>query len=114
MEYKRLERRMGELTGTTFIFFAIFAVVLFVMYMLTRRALAPVGLVTLIGSIINVVLVALISWGSGNNPLQIIFVSLGIGVLFSLASVAMAAYFRSSETSGQAKPLASEPTETAE
>jgi ABC-type Fe3+-siderophore transport system permease subunit len=88
---------MGELTGTTFIFFLVFAAVLVVMYVLTRRALAPVGLVALIGSIINVVMIALISWGTGNNPLQIVFVSLGIGVLFSVASVAMALYFRSND-----------------
>ncbi len=85
---------MGELTGTTFIFFVLFAIVIGAMYIITRRNLAPVGQVALIGTVINVALVALISAGAGNNPLQVIVVALAIGGIFSAASVGIAAYFR--------------------
>ncbi len=90
---------MNNLEGANIIFFALFAIVLVAMYIITRRGLAPVAQVTLIGTVINVVLVALIALGAGNGPLQVIFVGLVVGVIFSVASVAIAAYFRGSEIS---------------
>ncbi|MBN1286048.1 MAG: hypothetical protein JXB47_11680 [Anaerolineae bacterium] len=88
---------MGELTGATFILFLIFAAVLVVIYLVIRRNLAPAGIVTLVGTVANVIVVALISAASENNPLQVIFVGLSVGIVFSLASAAMAAYFRGVE-----------------
>lgn len=88
---------MGELTSTTLVLFVMFAAVLVVMYVVTRRGLAPIGIVALVGTVVNIILVALISAASGNNPLHVIIVGVAIGLIFSMASVAMAAYFRSSE-----------------
>ena len=88
---------MGELSGTAVIFFALFAIALAAMYLLTRRRLAPVGWVAGVGTVLNVILVLLIALAVGDQPLQAIFVGLVVGVLFSGASVAMAAYFRGSE-----------------
>jgi uncharacterized membrane protein len=88
---------MGQLSGISVVFFALFAIALAAMYILTRRRLAPVGWVAGVGTVLNVILVLLISLAVENQPLQAIFVGLVVGVLFSGASVAMAAYFRGSE-----------------
>lgn len=88
---------MGNLQGLGIVLFALFAITLAAMYILVRRRLAPIGVVAGVGTVINVILVTLISLASGNMALQAIIVGPIVGVLFSGAAVAMAAYFLGNE-----------------
>jgi hypothetical protein len=88
---------MGELSGSSIILFALFAIVLIAMYIIVRRGMAPVGPVALVGTIVNIILAALVAISADNHPAQVIFVGLVVGGLFSIASVTMAAYFRSND-----------------
>ena len=84
---------MGSLDGVGIVLFVLFAITITAMYMLIRRRLAAVSVAAIVGTVINVVLVTLISLAAGNQPVQAIVVGLVVGVLFSSASAAMAAYF---------------------
>ncbi len=82
---------------TSFIFYAIFVVILVVTYLAIRREWVATGLIagmSVVGSVISMLLVSL---SQGNAMFQAIVVSLGIGIVFSLATVAMALFFHTNE-----------------
>ena len=81
----------------SFIFFAMFAVILVGMYLAIRREWAPTGLVTGLGVIGSIIAMLIVSLSQGNAMFQAIVVSLGIGMVFSLATVAVAIFFHSNE-----------------
>ena len=81
----------------SFIFFALFALILVITYLAIRREWAQTGIIaglSLAGSIIAMLLV---SFSQGNAVFQAIVVSLIMGALFSLATVAIALFFHTNE-----------------
>lgn len=81
----------------SFIFFAIFAAILVGMYLAIRREWAPTGLVSGLGVVGSIIAMLIVSLSQGNAMFQAIVVSLGIGIVFSLATVAVAIFFHSNE-----------------
>jgi len=82
---------------TAFMFYAIFVVILVVTYLAIRREWLSTGIVaglSVVGSVISMLLVSL---SQGNAMFQAIVVSLGMGIVFSLATVAMALFFHTNE-----------------
>ena len=84
-------------TPTSFIFFAIFAVILIVTYLAIRREWAPIGIVSGLSTVGSVISMLLVSLSQGNAMFQAIIVSLGMGIVFSLSTVAIAVFFHTSE-----------------
>lgn len=96
---------MGSLEGLGIVLFILFAAAITAMYILTRRDLAPIGLVAGVGTVVNVILIMLISLAERNPPLQAVVVGVVVGVLFSGASVAIAAYFRANDVTARKAAL---------
>jgi len=81
----------------SFIFFAVFATILVGMYLAIRREWAPTGLITGLGVVGSIITMLIVSLSQGNAMFQAIVVSLSIGIVFSLATVAVAIFFHSNE-----------------
>lgn len=81
----------------SFIFFAAFAIILVGMYLAIRREWAPTGLVAALGVVASIIAMLLVSLSQGNAMFQAIVVSLGIGLVFSLSTVAVAIFFHTNE-----------------
>ena len=81
----------------SFIFFAVFAFILVITYLAIRREWASTGLVaglSLVGSVIAMLMVSL---SQGNAVFQAVVVSVAMGAVFSLATVAIALFFHTGE-----------------
>lgn len=79
------------------LFFAIFAIILVGMYLAIRREWASTGIVTGLGVIGSVIAMLIVSLAQGNAMFQAIIVSLGMGLIFSLSTVAVAIFFHTNE-----------------
>lgn len=79
------------------LFFLIFAAILVGMYLGIRREWAPTGIITVLGVVGSIVSMFIVSLAQDNMMFQAIVVSLSMGVLFSLSTVAVAIFFHSSE-----------------
>lgn len=87
------------MTGTAFLFFAVFALILIWMYLAIRRRWgrpATVAGVGIFGAVIAMMMVSLTQ--QDNSPIQALFVGIVIGGLFSGATLIVAWYFSSNET----------------
>ena len=82
---------------TAFIFYAIFAIILVVTYLAIRREWVSTGIIAGLSVVGSVIAMLLVSLSQGNAMFQAIIVSLGIGIVFSLATVAMALFFHTNE-----------------
>jgi hypothetical protein len=84
-----------------FIFFLLFAVVLTIMYLSIRRGWMSPGLTAFAGVIASIVTMSLFVVARGNSILQGVVTGVFIGVIFAVATLAIAWYFRSSELRAQ-------------
>lgn len=81
----------------SFMYFALFALILVVMYLAIRREWASPTLIGAGGVLGSVVAMMMVSLSEGNAIFQAMIVSVGIGVVFSLATLAIATFFHTSE-----------------
>lgn len=79
------------------LFFFVFALVLVGMYLGIRREWASTGIITILGVVGSIIAMLMVSLAQGNAMFQAIVVSLGIGLVFSLSTVAVAIFFHSGE-----------------
>lgn len=79
------------------LFFLVFALVLVGMYLAIRREWASTGIVTVLGVTGSIIAMLVVSLSQGNAMFQAIVVSLSIGTIFSLSTVAIAIFFHSNE-----------------
>lgn len=86
---------------TSIIFFAIFAIILVVSYLAIRREWFPTGAVAAISVLGSVIAMLLVSLSQGNTMFQAIVVALGMGSVFSLATIAIAMFFHTNELRDQ-------------
>lgn len=77
--------------------YLLFALILFGMYLSIRRELVPPGLTAGLGIVTSVACMILISLSQGNSALQAVIVGILVGVIFSVAVLAIAWYFQSTE-----------------
>ena len=83
------------------IFFFVFALILVGMYLGIRREWASTGIITGVGVVGSIFSMLMVSLAQGNAMFQAIVVSLAIGTIFSLSTVAVAIFFHSSEMRDQ-------------
>jgi uncharacterized membrane protein len=83
--------------GSALIFFVLFALVLAAMYLAIRREWAAPGMVAGAGVVASILTMTLVSLSQGNSVVQAAIVGILIGVLFSVATLAIAWYFHSNE-----------------
>ena len=77
--------------------YLLFIVIQFGMYLSIRREWIPPGLTAGLGIVTSVALMILISLSQGNTALQAVVVGILVGAVFSVAILAIAWYFHSSE-----------------
>ncbi|MCC6801946.1 MAG: hypothetical protein IT319_03600 [Anaerolineae bacterium] len=91
---------------TAWLLFALFGLILFVMYVSLRRRWASPLVVSALGVLASVIVMTLTGLAQNNTIYQALFAGLLVGGLFSGGTVAMAAYFQSSEARQRAAQAA--------
>lgn len=81
----------------SFLFFFLFAGIILVTYIALRRGVGRPALVSFLGVIGSVIAMVLFSLGQGNSMLQALVVGVLVGGFFSVAALAIAAYFQGNE-----------------
>lgn len=84
-------------SGASFLFFAVFALILVAMYLAVRREWASTGAIGIIGVLASVTAMMMVSLSEGNSIFQALIVSIGMGAVFSLSTLAIAMFFHSNE-----------------
>lgn len=83
--------------GSAMIFFLLFAVVQVAIYLGIRRRWASPGVIAGGGVLASVVVMILIALAQGDIIAQSVVVGVVVGIIFSIATLAMAWYFHSME-----------------
>lgn len=81
----------------SFLFFFLFAGIILVTYIALRRGVGRPALVSFLGVISSVIAMVLFSLSQGNGMLQALVVGVLVGGFFSVAALAIAAYFQGNE-----------------
>lgn len=90
-------------SGLSFVFYGIFAIILFWMYMAIRRGWGAPGFVAGAGVVGSIISMLLLSIAQGNAVLHAVVVGILLGGLFSGATLAIAWYFHLKEQRGRAE-----------
>lgn len=90
---------------TSIIFFAVFAIILVVSYLAIRREWLSTGIVAGLSLLGSIVMMLLVSLSQGNTMFQALVVSIGLGSIFSLATVAIALFFHTNELREQRQQM---------
>lgn len=81
----------------SFLFFFLFAGIILVTYIALRRGVGRPALVSFLGVISSVIAMVLFSLSQDNGMLQALVVGVLVGGFFSVAALAIAAYFQGNE-----------------
>ena len=87
--------------GSALLFFAIFAIILVGMYLAVRREWLPISIVAGGGVFGSIVSMMMMSFAQGNSVVQAILVSVILGSVFSIGTLAIAVYFHNNEMRDQ-------------
>ncbi len=86
------------MTAMSLIFFALFAIAVLASYLAVRKSWVSTGMALLVGGGAAIICMVLVALGQGNGFVQALVVGFLTGAIFVVAAVAIASFFRSSES----------------